>query len=139
MKYGARNQLGAKVSEIKRGSVMCEVKLDLETPGKMASVMTIESLEELGLKPGDTVRVIVKAVNVLLVKGSDAGRDRGESHAPMATRGVTRGRERRSGSLASSLRRPARACRASRSRTDRLVEHRREVAVRACPRAPVRA
>ncbi|HSD22139.1 MAG TPA: TOBE domain-containing protein [Anaeromyxobacter sp.] len=68
MKYGARNQLGAKVSEIKRGSVMCEVKLDLQTPGKMASVMTLESLEELGLKPGDTVRVIVKAVNVLLVK-----------------------------------------------------------------------
>jgi molybdopterin-binding protein len=68
MKYGARNQLTAKVGEIKKGSVMCEVKLDLSGPGKMASVMTVESLDELGIKPGDTVKVVVKAVNVLLVK-----------------------------------------------------------------------
>jgi molybdate transport system regulatory protein len=68
MKYGARNQLTAKVSEIKKGSIMCEVKLDLSGPGKMASVMTIESLDDLGIKAGDTVKVVVKAVNVLLVK-----------------------------------------------------------------------
>lgn len=68
MKYGARNQLTAKVSEIKKGSVMCEVKLDVTGPGKMASVMTIESLDDLGIKPGDSVKVVVKAVHVLLVK-----------------------------------------------------------------------
>jgi molybdate transport system regulatory protein len=68
MKYGARNQLTGKVSEIKKGSIMCEVKLDLSGPGHMASVMTIESLDDLGIKPGDTVKVVVKAVNVLLVK-----------------------------------------------------------------------
>ena len=68
MKYGARNQLTAKVKDIKKGSIMCEVKLDLAGPGTMASVMTIESLDELALKPGDTVKVVVKAVNVLLVK-----------------------------------------------------------------------
>jgi len=68
MKYGARNQLTAKVSEIKKGSIMCEVKLDLSAPGKMASVMTIESLDDLGIKVGDSVKVIVKAVNVLLVR-----------------------------------------------------------------------
>ncbi|MFQ5870449.1 MAG: TOBE domain-containing protein [Candidatus Zixiibacteriota bacterium] len=34
----------------------------------MSSVMTLESLEELGLKEGEEVRVFVKAVNVLLVK-----------------------------------------------------------------------
>lgn len=68
MKYGARNQLTAKVGEIKKGSIMCEVKLDLTAPGKMASVMTIESLDDLGIKAGDTVKVVVKAVHVLLVK-----------------------------------------------------------------------
>jgi len=68
MKYGARNQLTAKVSEMKKGSIMCEVKLDLSAPGKMASVMTIESLDDLGIKVGDAVKVIVKAVNVLLVR-----------------------------------------------------------------------
>ena len=34
----------------------------------MASVLTLESLDELGLKPGDRVRVVVKAVHVLLIK-----------------------------------------------------------------------
>jgi molybdopterin-binding protein len=34
----------------------------------MASVTTLESLDDLGIKEGDKVRVVVKAVNVLLVK-----------------------------------------------------------------------
>jgi len=37
-------------------------------PSNMASVMTLESLEEMQLKKGDKVEVIVKAVHVLLVK-----------------------------------------------------------------------
>jgi len=68
MKYGARNQIIGKVSEIKKGTMMCQVKLEIPAGAKMASVMTLDSLEELGLKPGDSVRVIVKAVSVLLVK-----------------------------------------------------------------------
>jgi molybdopterin-binding protein len=34
----------------------------------MSSVMTLDSIKELGLKKGDEVEVIVKAVNVLLMK-----------------------------------------------------------------------
>jgi len=68
MKYGARNQLTGKVTEIKKGGVMCEVKLDVTTPAKMASVMTLDSLDDLALKPGDTVRLIVKAIHVLVVR-----------------------------------------------------------------------
>jgi molybdopterin-binding protein len=34
----------------------------------MASVMTMDSLQEMGLKKGDKVQVVVKAVNVLLLK-----------------------------------------------------------------------
>lgn len=67
MKFGARNQLIGKVTEIKRGTVMCQVKLEV-TPGPMSSVMTLESLDDLGIKVGDKVKVIAKAVNVLLVK-----------------------------------------------------------------------
>ena len=39
-------------------------------PGEatMSSVMTIESLEDLGIKAGDKVKIVVKAINVLLVK-----------------------------------------------------------------------
>jgi molybdopterin-binding protein len=68
MKVGARNRIMAKVEEIKKGSIMCLVKVSIPDPSHMASVMTLESLEELGIKKGDSVEVIVKAVNVLLVK-----------------------------------------------------------------------
>lgn len=68
MKYGARNQIVGKVTGIKKGTLMCEVKLEIPAGSHMASVMTLDSLDELGLKPGDSVKVIVKAVNVLLVK-----------------------------------------------------------------------
>lgn len=68
MKYGARNQLAGKVIEIKRGKVMCQVKLEVAAGAAMSSVMTLESLEDLGIKEGDTVKVVVKAVNVLLIK-----------------------------------------------------------------------
>ncbi len=68
MKVGARNQIIGKVTQIKKGGVMCLVKLTIPADAAMASVMTIESLKELGIKKGDKVEVIVKAVNVLLVK-----------------------------------------------------------------------
>jgi molybdate transport system regulatory protein len=68
MKIGARNQLVGKVTEVKKGSVMAHVKLTIPAGSKMASVMTVDSLDELGLKPGDEVEVVVKAVSVLLMK-----------------------------------------------------------------------
>ncbi len=68
MKLGARNQLRAEVVDIKKGGVMCQVQVKLLGPALMSSVMTLDSLAELGLKPGDKVNVIAKAVNVLLTK-----------------------------------------------------------------------
>ncbi len=68
MKYGARNQLTGKVMEIKKGTVMCQVRLEVAAGATMNSVMTIESLEDLSIKEGDAVKAVVKAVNVLLVK-----------------------------------------------------------------------
>ena len=67
MKFGARNQIVGTVTQVTKGDVMSQVKLDVPASA-MASVMTTESLEELGLKPGDQVRVVVKAIHVLLVK-----------------------------------------------------------------------
>jgi len=68
MKVGARNRIIGKVTDIKKGSLMCLVKLTIPAPSRMASVMTLESLKELGIRKGDKVEVVVKAVNVLLVK-----------------------------------------------------------------------
>ena len=68
MKIGARNRLEGKVTEIKRGTIMCQVKVKIAGGALMESVMTIDSLEELDIKKGDKVRVAVKAVNVMLIK-----------------------------------------------------------------------
>ena len=68
MKYGARNQITGKVVGIKKGGIMCQVTLNIDTPATMNSVMTLESLNELGIKEGDQVQIVAKAVNVLLVR-----------------------------------------------------------------------
>jgi molybdopterin-binding protein len=68
MKIGARNKIVGKVSEIKKGSLMSQVKVSVDGPIDLFSVLTIDSLQDLGVKQGDSVRVIVKAVNVLLVR-----------------------------------------------------------------------
>ena len=69
MKHGARNDIPAKVVAIKRGGVMCQVDVQLEgTVYRMSSVMTIESLDALGVKEGDAVHGVAKAVNVLMMK-----------------------------------------------------------------------
>ncbi len=66
MRYGARNQLRGEVIEIKQGDVMCQVKVRIPADSTMSSVMTVESLADLGLEKGSQVHVVAKAVNVLL-------------------------------------------------------------------------
>lgn len=68
MKYGARNKINAKVKSIKKGDIMSLIKFEVTVPAEMASVLTTESLEELDLKVGDNVKLIVKAISVLPVK-----------------------------------------------------------------------
>ena len=68
MKYGAKNQLTGTIKQIKRGTVMSQVNLEIPAGASMSSVLTLEALDDLGVSEGDQVRVIVKAVNVLLIK-----------------------------------------------------------------------
>ena len=68
MKYGARNQIKGKVKSVKKGDVMSLVKFEVTTPAEMASVLTTESLEDLKMKKGDQVQLIIKAIHVLPVK-----------------------------------------------------------------------
>ena len=67
MKYGARNNITGKVKSIKTGDIMALVKFDVTGPVEMASVLTAESLEHLGIKEGDEVQLVIKAINVLPV------------------------------------------------------------------------
>ena len=68
MEYGARNKVVGTVQSVKRGDIMSQVKVTVPAETVLESVMTADSLDALDLKPGDQVRVVVKAVHVLLVK-----------------------------------------------------------------------
>ena len=68
MKYGARNKITARVTSVKSDQIMSLVKFDVTTPTQMASVLTTESVQDLDLKVGDSVQLVIKAIHVLPVK-----------------------------------------------------------------------
>jgi molybdate transport system regulatory protein len=68
MRYGARNTIKATVTTVKKDEIMAQVDFAVNEPCKMSSVLTAESVAELGLAPGDQVVLVVKAVNVMPVK-----------------------------------------------------------------------
>jgi molybdopterin-binding protein len=53
MRIGVRNRLEGEVTEIKRGTVMCQVKVKIVGGAIMESVMTLDSLDELGINVKD--------------------------------------------------------------------------------------
>ena len=67
MKYGARNKITSKVVSVKKGDIMSLAKFEVTTPVQMASILSTESVEEMGLKVGDQVELIIKAIHVLPV------------------------------------------------------------------------
>jgi molybdopterin-binding protein len=68
MKPGARNCFQAKVTSIKSDEIMSLVKFEVVAPSEMASVLTTESVQDMKLKVGDQLMLIVKAIHVLPVK-----------------------------------------------------------------------
>ena len=69
MKHGARNDLAGEVIQLdKSGGIMGKATVKISGEFEMSSVMTKESMESMNLQTGDRVRVVVKAVNVLLIK-----------------------------------------------------------------------
>jgi molybdate transport system regulatory protein len=68
MKYGARNKITAKVVSVKKGDIMSLAKFEVTSPIQMASILSTESVEEMDLKVGDQVELVIKAIHVLPVK-----------------------------------------------------------------------
>lgn len=67
MPLSARNQLTAKVVSVKLGDIMAHVVVKLGA-NQIESVITRASAEQLGLKKGDTVKVVIKSTEVMLQK-----------------------------------------------------------------------
>jgi molybdopterin-binding protein len=67
MAISARNQLPGKVVDVKLGNVMAHVVVQVGA-NQIESVITRRSAEDLKLKVGDTVTVIIKSTEVMLSK-----------------------------------------------------------------------
>lgn len=67
MEISARNQLSGKIIDVKLGTIMGEVTVEVD-PASITAAITRSSIEHLKLQPGDSVRVIVKATEVMIAK-----------------------------------------------------------------------
>ncbi len=66
MKISARNKLNGTVEEIKLGVVTASVAVRVGE-NLIESVITRQSVEDLGLKVGDTVTALIKSTEVMLM------------------------------------------------------------------------
>lgn len=68
MKLSARNTLKGKIVEIVPGVVTAKVKLDLGHDNIVNAIISIDSIEDLDLKVGDTAFAIIKSTEVMIGK-----------------------------------------------------------------------
>jgi len=67
MPLSARNQLRGKVKDVQIGNIMAHVVVEVGS-NEIESVITRRSVEELNLKPGDEVTVVIKSTEVMIQK-----------------------------------------------------------------------
>ena len=67
MEISARNQLAGKIVSTKLGTIMAEVTVEVD-PASIVAAITRSSVEHLNLQPGDSVRVIIKATEIMIGK-----------------------------------------------------------------------
>jgi molybdopterin-binding protein len=68
MALSARNQLPGTIQDIQIGDIMAHVVVKVGD-NLIESVITRNSAEDLGLKKGDSVKVVVKSTEVMIQKG----------------------------------------------------------------------
>jgi molybdopterin-binding protein len=68
VKLSARNQIAGTVTEIRRGAAIANVVLDISGQRLVASI-TVEAVDELGLREGSQVTAVIKASDVIIATG----------------------------------------------------------------------
>ena len=66
MKTSARNQFLGRVKTVKKGAINSEVALDIGGGDELAAVITNDSVDQLGLKPGIEAYALIKAPWVIV-------------------------------------------------------------------------
>ena len=67
MAISARNQLEGKIVEVTLGDIMAHIVVRVGK-GQIESVITRRSAEQLALRKGDKVTVVIKSTEVMLEK-----------------------------------------------------------------------
>ena len=68
MPLSVRNQFPGTVKEVKLGAVMAEIIVDVGGGNQFISAITKNATEDLALKVGDEVTVLVKSTSVMIQK-----------------------------------------------------------------------
>ena len=68
MPLSVRNQFPGIVKEVKLGAVMAEIIVDVGGGNQFVSAITKDATEDLALKVGDKVTVLVKSTSVMIQK-----------------------------------------------------------------------
>ncbi len=68
MKLSARNHLTGTVTSIKRGEAIANVVLDVGGQ-RIVSSITVEAVDDLGLKEGSAATAVIKASDVMIATG----------------------------------------------------------------------
>ena len=67
MALSARNQLPGRIKDVKLGNVMAHIVVQVGD-NEIESVITRRSTEEMNLKVGDAVTVVIKSTEVMIQK-----------------------------------------------------------------------
>lgn len=70
MKLSARNQIIGKVVSIDKKQVAAKIKIEVTETAILTAVIAVEAVDELNIKPGDTIEAVVKATEVMVAKES---------------------------------------------------------------------
>ena len=68
MKLSARNKITGTVTDVETGAVAGLVKVKISQPFTITSMITKEAVEDLKLKKGDKVSVVIKSTEVIIAK-----------------------------------------------------------------------
>ena len=68
MKLSARNMLRGRVVKVIRGATTAHVKIDVGGGSVVTASITVEAVDELGLREGDSAYAVVKASDVIVAK-----------------------------------------------------------------------
>ncbi|WP_010232877.1 TOBE domain-containing protein [Clostridium arbusti] len=67
MSISARNQLKGKVVGLKKGVITAEVIVEIAGGNKITSIISLDSVEDLGIKEGAEITAIVKSTDVMIL------------------------------------------------------------------------